>query len=91
MITGVGFGAVLLSSAPAIVVYFALPLVWSALGTISALEGVARWLDMSRSLTPLTDHLMNGTEWARAGTTLALWMVLPVLAGTWRIVRSEVR
>lgn len=91
MIMGVGFGAVLLSSAPAIVLYFVLPTAWSALGSISALEGAARWLDTSRSLGPLTDHLLSAGEWAHAGTTLALWMALPVVAGMWRIARAEVR
>lgn len=90
MIMGVGFGAVLLSSAPAIVVYFALPTAWSALGSIPALEGVARWIDTS-SLEPLTDHPLSATEWAHAATTLALWVVVPVLAGLWRIARAEVR
>ena len=91
MAIGIGFGGVLLSSVPAIVVYFALPIAWSALGTIQSLEGVARWLDMSRSLDPLTDHLLGGVEWAHAGTTLALWLVLPLAAGIWRIAHAEVR
>jgi len=91
MITGVAFGALLLASAPTIVLYFALPLALSALGAISALEGAARWLDGSRTLAPLTDELFSGTGWARVGTTLALWMLLPLLAGLWRITRGEVR
>jgi ABC-2 type transport system permease protein len=91
MVMGVGFGAVLLNSAPAIVLYYVLPIAWSILGSISALTGVARWLDPSRSLSPLTDHLMSATEWARTGTSLALWMLVPVLAGLWRITRSEVQ
>jgi hypothetical protein len=28
--------------------------------------------------------------WARAGTTLALWMLLPAAIGLWRIVRREI-
>jgi ABC-2 type transport system permease protein len=91
MITGVAFGALFLSSAPAIVLSFVLPLGWSALGSIPALEGTARWLDGSRSLSPMTEHLMSGTEWARAGTTLSVWMVLPLLIGLWRIMRNEIR
>ena len=90
MIGGVAFGAALLSSAPAIVLSFALPIALGALGSIPALEGAARWLDGGRSLTPLTEHLMSSTEWARAGTTLALWMVLPLVIGLWRILRNEV-
>jgi hypothetical protein len=37
----------------------------------------------------MTEHVMNGTERARVCTTLAVWMVLPVLIGLWRIARSE--
>jgi ABC-2 type transport system permease protein len=91
MITGVAFGAALLASAPAIVLYFALPTALGALGSIPALEGTAQWLDGTRSLAPLTDHLMSATEWAHAGTTLAVWMLLPLLVGLWRIRRSDVR
>jgi ABC-type transport system involved in multi-copper enzyme maturation permease subunit len=90
MMGGVAFGAVLLASAPAIVALFALPLVTGAVGSIHALEGVAKWTDATRSLAPMTDHVMSATEWARAGTTLALWLALPALIGLWRIARSEV-
>jgi hypothetical protein len=90
VIGGVAFGAAFLSSAPAIVLSFALPIGWAAIGSISIFEGAARWLDGSRSLSPLTEHLMSSTEWARAGTTLALWMALPLAIGLWRILRDEV-
>jgi ABC-2 type transport system permease protein len=90
MIMGIGFGALFLSSAPAVVLYFVLPIGWAILGSLAPLEGVAKWLDASRSLAPLTDHLLSATEWARAGTTLALWMALPVLVGLWRILRAEI-
>jgi len=90
VITGVAFGAALLSSAPAIVLSFVLPLGWAAIGSIHALEPAARWLDSTRSLSPLTEHLLSATEWARAGTTLLLWLVLPLVIGVWRILRNEV-
>jgi ABC-2 type transport system permease protein len=90
MIMGLGYGAMLLSSAPAIVLSFGLPLAWTALGSIPALTGTARWLDGARSFQPMTEHVMNGTEWARVGTTLLVWMVLPLLIGLWRIRRNEV-
>jgi hypothetical protein len=89
MITGIGFGAMLLSSAPAIVLSFVLPIAWSALGSIHALTGTAGWLDGSRSYPPMIDHVMSGAEWARVGTTLALWMLLPLAIGTWRVLRNE--
>jgi ABC-2 type transport system permease protein len=91
MISGIAFGAMLLSSAPAIVLYFVLPLAWTAVGSLAFLEGAARWLDSARSLSPMTEELMSSTQWARAGTTLAVWMLLPLLIGLWRVTRGDVR
>jgi ABC-2 type transport system permease protein len=90
MMGGVAFGAVALASAPAIVALFVLPVVTGALGAIHALEGVARWIDPTHTLAPMTEHVMSATEWAQAGTTLAVWLALPILVGLWRIARSEV-
>jgi hypothetical protein len=91
MLMGLAFGAMLLNSAPAIVLYFVLPLLSVALGAIPPLNGVAHWLDPARALGPLTANTMSATEWAQAGTTLALWLGVPVLVGLWRITRGEVR
>jgi hypothetical protein len=35
-------------------------------------------------------EVMSGTQWAHAGTALAIWMLLPLLVGIWRITRREV-
>jgi ABC-type transport system involved in multi-copper enzyme maturation permease subunit len=90
MATGIAFGAALLSSAPAIVASFLLPLAWTAASSLPFLKGPSHWLDQSRALAPLTDHLMSATEWAHAGTALALWMVVPLAIGYWRFTRGEV-
>ncbi len=42
MIIGIAFGALFLSSAPAIVLSFVLPLAWAALGSLSFLDGRRR-------------------------------------------------
>jgi ABC-2 type transport system permease protein len=91
MVTGVAFGAALLTSAPAIVLYYVLPLTWAAAGTLAFLEPTARWLDGTRTVDPLTDRLFDGGDWAHAAATLAVWMLVPLAIGTWRIVRGEVR
>jgi ABC-2 type transport system permease protein len=91
ILAGIGFGAVVLTSAPAIVAYFVLPTVLGAVGSIRALEPTARWVDPSRAQAPLTDHVMDATEWARALTSIAIWALLPIVLGLWRIVRSDVR
>ena len=92
MLTGVAFGAAFGSSPVAIVLYFVLPTVLSAVtNLVSALEGAGRWLDTSQTLAPLTDHALTGAEWARVVTSLALWLVLPLAVGTWRILTREVK
>jgi ABC-2 type transport system permease protein len=91
IIAGIGFGAVLLASAPAIVLFFVLPTAWGAIGSINALEGAAKWLDQSRTMADMGEHALSGTEWARVGTSVALWVLLPILIGFWRVHRNDVR
>jgi hypothetical protein len=35
-------------------------------------------------------EVMSPTQWAQTGTTLVIWMALPLLIGAWRITRREV-
>jgi hypothetical protein len=92
MLIGVALGSAILVSAPAIVASFVLPLALSAIThLISGLNGVANWLDQGDTLTALTDHPLGGEEWAHIGTTLLLWLALPLAIGMWRFVRGEIR
>ena len=85
MLTGVAFGAAFLSSAPAIVLYFALPLAWAALGSIPFLNDAARLAG---------HHAHDGADDrarrcpARSGrssaTSMLLWLALPLAIGLWR-------
>ena len=90
MVVGVAFGAILLTSAPAIVLLFALPMSWMAVVSLPLFSGVAPWVDYASALGQMTVEVMSATQWAHAGTSLALWMVLPLLIGAWRITRREI-
>jgi ABC-2 type transport system permease protein len=90
MAMGVAFGALFLASAPAIVCSFLLPIGFGAVTSLPPFAGLARWLDTSRALGPLTDHPLSPLEWAHAGTTLALWLVVPLAVGLARITRADV-
>jgi ABC-2 type transport system permease protein len=90
MVTGVAFGAILLASAPAIVANFALPIASAAVFSLSFLSGVAPWVDTVRAIGPLSEEVLSATQWAHAGTALAVWMLLPLMIGAWRITRREV-
>ena len=89
-VVGVAFGAILLASAPAIVALSALPITWTAVASLSFFADAAPWLDTRLALAPLHEEVLSATQWAHAGTALALWMLLPLLIGIWRITRQEV-
>ena len=67
-----------------------LPLTWSLVASISIFEIPQRWLATTETVAPLADHTLSATEWAHLGTTLSVWMLLPLVIGLWRIRRSEV-
>lgn len=92
MLMGFAFGLVVLASAPAIVLYYVLPSVWSiATSLIGAIEDPSRWLDTTRAWEPLTTGDMSGVAWARVGTSALLWVAVPLVVGLWRLRRSEVK
>jgi ABC-2 type transport system permease protein len=88
---GVAFGLVFLRSALAIVMWYVLPTAWSALGAIHALDRAVDWLDANRAIMPLVDGGMTGTAWAQLGTSMALWLVAFLVAGLWRLRRTELK
>jgi ABC-2 type transport system permease protein len=90
MVVGVALGAILLAPTPAIVLLFALPMSWMAVLSLPVFSDVAPWVDYARALGQMTVEVMSATQWAHVGTALALWMLLPLLIGTWRITRREV-
>jgi ABC-2 type transport system permease protein len=88
MVIGIAFGAALLASAPAIVLYFGLPAAFGALGSIHAISGTVEWFS-DVSFEWLTQNVLSGHEWAQVLVALALWMLLPLAIGTWRVTRRD--
>ena len=92
VLVGTAFGLALLSTPLAIVLYFVLPTVLTILGsTISALETPVEWLDLNSTTMPLIDGDLTGEAWGQLGTSLALWLAVPLALGTWRVLRSEIK
>lgn len=91
MLIGVAFGAVLLNSAPAIVIYYLAPIGFGALGAIHVLDHPMLWVDQGRAMEHITDRFLSPTEWAHVGTSLAVWILLPLAIGMERIQHSEIR
>jgi len=90
MVAGVALGAILLAPAPALVLHFALPTSLWAVLSLRVFSDVAPWMDYTRALGEMTPDVISATQWAHAGTSLAIWMVLPLLIGARRITRHEV-
>ena len=91
MLQGVAFGAAFMNSATAIVLYFVLPFVFTALSAIPAVEDIGRWVNLIETTGPLTEPGMTGTEWARFGVSLLVWLALPLAVGLYRITKGEIR
>lgn len=89
-LTGVAFGMLFLGPTPATIALFAFPIAFTGLATLAFLADAAPWLDTRLALGVMPREVMSGTEWARAGTASAIWMLLPLLIGLWRITRQEV-
>lgn len=92
MLLGVALGTLLLNSALAIVLYFALPTIWSGItDAFSSLHNAQNWLDTGTTwMRLLGDDPMSGVWWERVATTSLLWIALPLAIGTWRVLRREV-
>lgn len=91
VLMGSAFGALLMNSPLAIVLYFAIPTLWTVLGEmVKWLHTAAGWIDINMTSVPLSEPGMTGDQWARFGVAAAVWVVLPLILGTVRVLRREV-
>jgi ABC-2 type transport system permease protein len=93
VLQGLAFGLIFLNSAAAIVTYFVLPIAVSIVaGLWSALKSAQPWIDLNTSQQPLFNGTdLSGKEWAQLATGIGIWVVLPFLAGLWRVLRAELK
>ncbi|MBT0767516.1 hypothetical protein KIH74_01185 [Kineosporia sp. J2-2] len=89
---GVGFGLLFANTPVAIVSFFALPIVFTLVAQIPALQSTGDWLDMNATLGVLgSGDPISGEDWAKILTSSLLWLVLPITVGTIRTLRREVK
>lgn len=92
VLQGLGFGFLFLNTPVAILASLLLPTVWSlGVSLISALDGVAQWLDISLVTEPLLAGTMQGSDWAHLATSALIWVGVPLAAGSWRVLTREVK
>lgn len=90
MLMGLALGAALLASAPAIVTYFAAPTVVVILASFNSLESILKWVDPSAMAQPLTQAPMTSAEVGHLITSTAVWILIPLTIGCWRISRADI-
>ena len=92
VVMGVAFGMLLLNTPMAIVLYFVLPSVWMFLtALISAIEDAVGWLDLNSTMDPLSAGTLHGDGWGKLATSGLVWIVVPLILGTFRLLRREVK
>lgn len=93
LLQGVAFGLALLSVPLAIVAYFILPTLYSAVAlVVPALRDLGAWGNMAAASSPLMEGVdLTATQWAQLGTSSLLWIGVPLLIGVWRVLTREVK
>jgi hypothetical protein len=93
ILQGLAFGALFLNSAAAIVTYFVVPIAFNIVTSIvEQLRDIQPWVDLNTSQVPLySGASMTGEQWAHLATSVLIWIVLPMAAGSWRMLHAEVK
>ena len=90
MLVAFAIGLALMSSAPAIVLAYVLPIVFAILAeTIPGFRDTADWLDTSAPAEALWLDAGDGTAWAQVATTWGIWLGIPLAVGLARLRRVE--
>jgi hypothetical protein len=96
MTIGFMLGVLTRNSAGAIVAYFSY---WFVLPTLSMVlaanqhwfEKAQPWVDFNYDQGKLYDGGFSAQDWAQLAVTGAVWLVLPLAFGLWRVMRAEVK
>ena len=96
MATGFAFGMLFLNTAVGIVVYFVYSFVLPGLFQLGAsllgwFADLQPWIDFNAAQNPLVQGDASGSDWAHLAVSGLLWLVLPLIVGTWRVLGAEVK
>lgn len=96
VLQGLAYGLLFLNTPAAIVTFFVLPIGSSIVfSLVPGLADSGPWLDLGTAQQPLydaeNDFALTGKQYAQLGTTTLIWVVLPFLAGWFRVMRTELK
>jgi len=90
VLAGLALGLLLMSSAPAIVTYFAVPTaVGILIELVPSLRDPSQWFDLGQATSRLGDASMAAGDWPKLAVALAIWIGVPLAAGLVRLRRRE--
>ncbi len=93
---GLACGTLIRSSAGAIVAFFVFSFVIPPLLGLLAMtqdwfRDVQPWVDLDYQLSELLRGSFDSEQWSQLAATSGTWLLLPLVAGMWTLVRSEVK
>jgi ABC-2 type transport system permease protein len=96
LMIGFMLGVLIRNSAGAIVAYFVYSLLLpTVFGLLAAYQDWFRdlqpWVDFNYAQTALFNGPLDGEQWAQLGASGVLWLLAPLVAGVWLVLRSEVK
>lgn len=93
VLQGLAFGMLFLTSAPAIVTFFVIPLMSGVVQSVWAVsQDRMAWFELTTAQTAAFDPgALGGTQWAQLLLTTCLWVGLPFLVGFARLMRAEIK
>jgi len=92
VINGIAFGLLLMNTPAAIVLNFVAPIALTIIASvITGLTKVLAWIDITAATDPLTTNSMTSTDWQHLGTASLFWIVLPIVLGSSRLAKRELK
>lgn len=96
MLIGFMLGVLIRNSPGAIVGYFVFSLVLPTLSAILAentkwFSDLQPWVDFNYAQGALFNGDLTGEQWANLGVASTIWLIVPLIAGIWLVLRSEVK
>jgi len=86
---GAAFGALLSITPAALVADFAAPLIWSQVGE-ALFKSASKWLDITNAIGNISSRHLHGV-WPQTLTSIAVWIIIPLIAGLVVSSRREVK
>lgn len=96
LLMGFMLGVLIRNSPGAIVGYFIYSfLIPTIFGLLAASQDWFRdiqgWVDFQYSSSALFDGGLSSEQWANLGVSGLIWLIIPLIAGVWLVLRSEVK